>query len=121
MTQDEFKAQAMAKASSRFKKFDKDKDGVLSETEAAKASAAIDLENRDKKEDQLRRMAWIAMGSMLFFTALIFLPFISDEKIKVIEGILQTFYIAQAGVVATFFGANAYMSKNISSPTQTEP
>lgn len=119
MTQDEFKAQAMAKASSRFKKFDKDKDGVLSEAEAARAATAIDLENRDKKEDQLRRMAWIAMGSMLLFTALIFLPFISEEKVKMMEGILQTFYIAQAGVVATFFGANAYMTRHHS--TQTEP
>lgn len=112
MTQDEFKAQEMAKATTRFKKFDKNKDGVLSETEAARAAAAIDLENKDKKEDQLRRMAWIAMISMLICTVAIFLPFIPAERISVIEGIIQTFYIAQAGVVATFFGANAYMTRS---------
>lgn len=119
MTKDEIKKRAMAKASSRFKKFDKDSDGVLSEDEAANAGAAIELENKDKKEDQLRRMAWISMGSMLVFTSLIFLPFVSPERIQVIEGILQTFYIAQAGVIATFFGANAYMTRNAT--TQTEP
>lgn len=120
MTRDEFKAQVMKRATSRFKKFDKDQDGVLSEDEAAKAGAAIELENKDKKEDQLRRMAWVSMGSMLVFTGLIFLPFISPERIQVIEGILQTFYIAQAGVMATFFGANAYMTKNTPT-TGTEP
>jgi hypothetical protein len=28
-----------------------------------------------------------------------------------LSSLLQMFYIAQAGVVATFFGANAYVSK----------
>jgi hypothetical protein len=73
-------------------------------------------------------MAWIAMGSMLICTVVIFLPFIPEERIRVIEGIIQTFYIAQAGVVATFFGANAYMTRNNQDnyysnyvPTRTEP
>lgn len=120
MTREEFKAQAMKKASSKFNQYDKNKDGVLSKEEATRAQILIDLENKDKKEDQLRRMAWIAMGSMIIFTVLMFLPIFSDERIKVLEAILQTFYLAQAGVVATFFGANAYMSRH-TTPTQTEP
>lgn len=119
MTREEFKVKAMKRAATKFDKYDKNKDGVLSKEEATNAQTIIELENRDRKEDQLRRMAWIAMGSMLLFTAVSFFPIISDERLKVLESILQTFYIAQAGVIATFFGANAYMNKN--SSTQTEP
>ena len=111
MTRNEIRNQAVKKVKTRFEKFDEDKDGALSQDEAIKAQTVIDLENKDKKEDQLRRMAWIAMISMLICTVVIFLPFIPEDRIKVVEGIIQTFYIAQAGVVATFFGANAYMTR----------
>lgn len=111
MTRNEIRTQAVKKVRTRFEKFDEDKDGSLSQDEAVNAQTVIDLENKDKKEDQLRRMAWIAMLSMLVCTVVIFLPFIPEARISVIEGIIQTFYIAQAGVVATFFGANAYMTR----------
>jgi hypothetical protein len=111
MTRNEIRTQAVKKVRTRFEKFDKNKDGALNQDEAVEAQTIIDLENKDKKEDQLRRMAWIAMVSMLVCTIAIFLPFIPEERISVIEGIIQTFYIAQAGVVATFFGANAYMTR----------
>lgn len=72
----------------------------------------VDLENRDKKEDQQRRMAWVAMISMLIFTVILFLPIISTERVTALSDLLSMFYIAQAGVVASFFGSTAYMSRN---------
>jgi hypothetical protein len=111
MTRNEIRTQAVKKVRTRFEKYDEDRNGSLSQEEAVKAQTVIDLENKDKKEDQLRRMAWIAMLSMLICTVVIFLPFIPEARIEVIEAIIQTFYIAQAGVVATFFGANAYMTR----------
>jgi hypothetical protein len=72
----------------------------------------IELENKDKKADQQRRMAWIAMISMLVVTAMLFLPFIPIDRIEALSGLLNMFYIAQAGVVATFFSAAAYMTVN---------
>lgn len=72
--------------------------------------AQIELENRDKKEDQQRRMAWIAMISMMFLTMFLFLPIVSPERIAALSDLLSMFYIAQAGIVATFFGSQAYMS-----------
>lgn len=111
MTRNEVRTQAVKKVRTRFNNYDKNKDGVLNQEEAVEAQTIIDLENKDKKEDQLRRMAWIAMLSMLVCTIVIFLPFVPEARISVIEGIIQTFYIAQAGVVATFFGANAYMTR----------
>ncbi len=71
----------------------------------------IELENRDKKEDQLRQMAWVSMLSMVFITVFLFTPYISVDRVTALDNLLSMFYIAQAGVVASFFGSNAYMSK----------
>lgn len=97
---------------SKFNQFDMDGDGTVSDKEMTKAQTLIEMENKDKKEDQLRAMAWVAMSSMIIFTVVLFLPIIPVERVAALDNLLQMFYIAQAGVVATFFGANAYMSKN---------
>jgi hypothetical protein len=96
---------------SKFNKFDIDGDGTVSDTELKKAEEMIEFENKDAKEDQLRKMAWAAMISMVIFTFFLFLPIITIERITALASVLQMFYIAQAGVVATFFGASAYVSK----------
>jgi len=97
---------------SQFNKFDTDGDGVVSDDELAKAERIVDLENKDQKEDQLRKMAWVAMLSMVVFTVLLFLPFIGIDRLAALDNILSMFYIAQAGVVASFFGSSAYMSRS---------
>jgi hypothetical protein len=96
---------------SKYNKYDIDGDGVVNDAEMQKMEHMIEFENKDKKEDQLRQMAWMAMGSMVFFTGILFSPLVSIEKLNALGAVLQMFYLAQAGVVATFFGANAYVSK----------
>jgi len=96
---------------SKYAQFDVDGDGTVTDEEMAKAQAMIDAENKDKKEDQLRRMAWVAMLSMVFFTLLLFSPLIDVARVSALASLLQMFYIAQAGVVATFFGASAYVAQ----------
>jgi hypothetical protein len=97
---------------SQYNQYDTDGDGVVSDEEIARAERLAELENKDQKEDQLRQMAWVAMGSMVFFTIALFLPFLSVERLTALDNLLSMFYIAQAGVVATFFGSSAYMSRS---------
>lgn len=97
---------------SSYNQYDADGDGIVSDEEIAKAERLAELENKDRKEDQLRQMAWVAMLSMVAFTVALFLPFLSVERLSALDNLLSMFYIAQAGVVATFFGSSAYMSKN---------
>ena len=97
---------------SQYNQYDVDGDGIVSDEEIAKAERLAELENKDRKEDQLRQMAWVAMLSMVAFTIALFLPFLSVERLSALDNLLSMFYIAQAGVVATFFGSSAYMSKN---------
>jgi hypothetical protein len=103
-----------------FNVLDEDGDGILSDEEIMKAEKLAEIEaarakekDRDAKEDQLRQMAWVAMLSMLGFTVLLFLPFIDTDRVTALDNLLQMFYIAQAGVVATFFGSSAYMNRNM--------
>lgn len=97
---------------SKYNQYDTDGDGVVSDEEMAAAERLIEIENKDKKEDQLRQMAWVAMMSMVIFTVLLFIPIIDTDRISALDNLLQMFYIAQAGVVATFFGSSAYMSRS---------
>ena len=97
---------------SAYNQYDVDGDGIVSDEEIARAERIAELENKDRKEDQLRQMAWVAMLSMVIFTVALFLPFLSVDRLGALDNLLSMFYIAQAGVVATFFGSSAYMSRS---------
>jgi translation initiation factor 6 (eIF-6) len=86
-------------------------NNTISDEEIRQRELLQEIENKDKKEDQLRRMAWVAMLSVVAFTGLLFSPYVSIERIDVLSDVLQMLYITQAGVIATFFGTNAYLNK----------
>ena len=82
-------------------------DGVVSDAEIQAAKASSDL----LKQDSQRRMAWIAMISMLVFTALGILPIFPDSCIKALGDLFSLFYIGMAGVVSAYFGAAAFIAR----------
>ena len=86
---------------------DLNKNGAVNDEELAVAKE-IRIE---EKEDAQRHMAWVAMGSMLVFTALVFLPIFPDTRIKALADLFGLFYIGQAGVVGAYMGMTAYISK----------
>ena len=96
---------------SRFAKFDVDGDGVVTDEEMEQSTAMLELELREEKSDAQRRMAWIAMASMILFTIGLFAPIFTDSRINALADILGLFYIAQAGVVGAYMGVSAWMSK----------
>ena len=86
---------------------DLDGDGVVSDQEL-KAAAAIEA---SEKMDAQRRMAWVAMGSMIVFTFAVFLPIFPDTRIKALSDLFGLFYIGQAGIVGAYMGMTAWMAK----------
>lgn len=92
--------------------FDLNGDGEVTEEEIARKERQTELENRDRKEDQQRSMAWIAMLTMIIVTVFLFLPIMPDDRVMALSDLIGLFYIAQAGVVAAFFGSSAYMNVN---------
>ena len=91
---------------SEYSALDLDNDWVVSDKELAVMEA---LEKKEKMEAQ-KKMAWVAMVSMLVFTALVFLPIFPDTRIKALSDLFGLFYIGQAGVVGAYMGMTAYMS-----------
>ena len=96
---------------------DTDGDGIITDSEMSRAKEIAEFEHRrkmqdneDKKEDQIRSMAWFALWGMLLypFTILATSIFGLDQASKLIADIAPTYFVAIAGLVAAFFGAQAY-------------
>lgn len=108
---------------SAFEHLDADGDGVITDEEMNKAKEVAEFkhkqamrDNEDKKEDQIRQMAWFALWGMLLYPILILVTsfFDVDDAAQIIGDIAPTYFVAIAGLVAAFFGATAYMKKNSS-------
>jgi len=76
-----------------------------------KEERRLELELREEKAESQKRMAWVAMISMIVFTVFLFLPFFSDERISAIGDVLGLFFVAQAGIVGAYFGFTSWMSR----------
>jgi hypothetical protein len=100
-------AQKKLEKDSAFNELDLDGDGTVSDTELAASEAMT----KHEKADAQRRMAWVAMGSMIVFTFAVFLPIFPDARIKALSDLFGLFYIGQAGVVGSYMGMTAYMAK----------
>lgn len=97
---------------SKYNEYDLDGDGIVSDDELTKSKEMLELELREEKAEAQKKMAWIAMVSMLIFTVVLFTPMMSDERVTALADLLGLFYIAQAGVVGAYFGAAAWMSNS---------
>jgi len=96
---------------------DADGDGVITDEEMARAKEIAEFdhkrkmqENEDAKEDQIRQMAWFALWGMLLYPITIILTSIlgQEDASQLIADIAPTYFVAIAGLVAAFFGAQAY-------------
>lgn len=96
---------------SRYEAHDLDGDGIVTDEEIAREKEMIELELREEKANAQQWMAWVAMGSMLVFTTVLFLPVVSTSRVNALADLLGLFYIAQAGVVGAYMGVSAWMSR----------
>ena len=104
-------------ADSLYAYLDADGDGVITDEEMARAKEIAEFdhkrkmqENEDAKEDQIRSMAWFALWGMLLYPITIILTSVlgQDDASQLIADIAPTYFVAIAGLVAAFFGAQAY-------------
>ena len=96
---------------SRYEEFDLDGDGVVTDEELQRSQALVALELQEEKAEAHKRMAWVAMSSMVIFSIFLMLPIMPDSRVNALSDLLGLFYIAQATVCAAYFGSTAYMAK----------
>jgi hypothetical protein len=103
---------------SKYAKYDLDGDGIVTDDEMAMNKEMLELEKArdeieriEEKSEAQKKMAWIAMFSMLAFTVFLFLPIIPDSRVSALADLLGLFYIGQASVVGAYMGFTAYMSR----------
>jgi hypothetical protein len=69
-----------------------------------------ELEDQDAMRDAQRNMAWFSLTGMLLYPAMVVITdIVGLEKASNILGdMAPTYFVAVAGLVAAFFGAQAY-------------
>jgi hypothetical protein len=112
--EDQAMAQKKLEKDSVFNELDTDGDGVISDAEMATGERMVRLENEDKKEDAQRNMAWYALSGMLLYPVCVVVSVVCgiDTAAKILGDMAGVYFIAVAGIVAAFFGAQAMATKS---------
>jgi hypothetical protein len=84
-------------------------EGDARQEDLAEKRERLEIELREEKADTQRRMAWMAMASMLVFTVVLFTQIVSDTRVTALADLFGLFYIAQASVVGAYMGFTSYL------------
>lgn len=68
------------------------------------------LEDEDAMRDAQRSMTWFALGGLLLYPfAVVLADFVNlDSASKILGDMAATYFVSVAGIVAAFFGAQAF-------------
>jgi hypothetical protein len=103
--------QKKLQSSSKYNEYDLDGDGIVSDAEIENAKAIKETETQLRKQLAQLRMARYTLIAMGLFTFMMFMPFISIERINALAEISSLFYISGAGIVGAYMGTTAWMNK----------
>ena len=96
-------------AESKYKQYDADGDGVVSDEELSRAKEFTELELREEKAEEQKRMAWVAIIAMCAYPLISLL--IPESKLQTWGSMSDMIFLSQASIVGMYFGAQAYMSR----------
>jgi len=96
---------------SKYNDFDLDGDGIVTDEELETAKAIKETETLLRKQLAQLRMARATLIAMGVFTFMMFMPFMSVERINALSDISNLFYLSGAGIVGAYMGTTAWMSK----------
>lgn len=72
-----------------------------------------ELDDQDAMRDAQRKMTWFALGGLLLYPFAVVLASLAgmDEAQKTLGSMAPTYFVAVAGIVAAFFGAQNFGNK----------
>tara|TARA_Y100000114_G_scaffold74279_1_gene68118 strand:- start:53 stop:373 length:321 start_codon:yes stop_codon:yes gene_type:complete len=95
---------------SKYAEYDIDGDGVVSDDELSHIKEIKETETKLRKNlAQLRMARYTLIGMGVFTLAMFVVPI---ERVEALADISNLFYISGAGIVGTYMGTTAYMTKN---------
>ena len=73
-----------------------------------------ELEDQDAMRDAQRNMTWFALGGLLLYPFAVVLADVIglDQASKILGDMAATYFVSVAGIVAAFFGAQAWSKKS---------
>ena len=95
---------------SKYAEYDIDGDGIVSDEELSHIKDIKETETKLRKNLAQLRMARYTLIGMGVFTVAMFL--VPIERVEALADISNLFYISGAGIVGTYMGTTAYMTKN---------
>ena len=96
---------------SDFDQYDMDGDGVVTDEELEHAKEIKQTERELRKSLAQLRRARFTLSGMGLFTAMMFTPWVTIERIEALSDISNLFYISGAGIVGAYMGTTAWMSR----------
>ena len=94
---------------SKYEEYDFDGDGTVTDEEIKKHQDILDQELREEKAESQKRMAWVAMVSMIAYPLLSLI--IPEERLTTWSAMSDMIFLSQASVIGLYFGATAYMAR----------
>ena len=72
-----------------------------------------ELEDQDAMRDAQRKMTWFALSGMLLYPATVMLTEIMNlhQAAEILGSMASVYFVSVAGIVAAFFGAQAWSGK----------
>ena len=96
---------------SKYDQYDMDGDGIVTDEELEHAKEIKETERDLRKSLAQVRMARFTLVGMGVFTAAMFTPWVSVERIHALSEISSLFYISGAGIVGAYMGTTAWIAK----------
>ena len=103
-------AQKKLQKESIYAEYDEDGDGIVTDEELSHMKEIKETETKLRKNlAQLRMARYTLIGMGVFTVAMFFVPL---ERVEALADISNLFYISGAGIVGTYMGTTAYLTKN---------
>ena len=103
-------AQKKLQKESIYAEYDEDGDGIVTDEELSHIKEIKETETKLRKNlAQLRMARYTLIGMGVFTVAMFVVPI---ERVEALADISNLFYISGAGIVGTYMGTTAYLTKN---------
>ena len=94
------------------KSLDRDNNNRISKEELEQGKELLELNLREDKAAAHKKMAYLALLSMIVYAFLPLIPYVPVTRLASIEAISTMFLLSMASIVGFYFGVTAYMTKN---------